>query len=173
MKKNEISFDSFIIVESDNNSKEKKAPQKINLNPGKKIRNQILEKEEENFEEDEFIELSDEKNNKNKNKNEIIDDFEIEENNNKKIKRNKIQKDDFICITTFSKEKPKNFECDISLLNVKKNISYKGKILIDENFGIKINLNNKKELYFNEAFYEFNLLEIKNLNIHTKKPGSK
>ena len=163
MKKNDQSFDSFIIVESDNNSKEKNAPKKINLKSSKKIRNQILEKEEENFEEDEFIELNDEKNNKNKN--EIIDDFEIEENNDKKkLKKNNIQKDDFICITTFSKEKPKNFECDISLLNVKKNISYKGKILIYENFGIKINLNNKKELYFNEAFYEFNLLEIKTFN---------
>ena len=143
MKKNDQSFDSFIIVESDNNSKEKNAPKKINLKSGKKIRNQILEKEEENFEEDEFIELNDEKNEKNK---------------------NDIQKDDFICITTYSKEKPKNFESDITLLNTKKNISYKGKILIDENFGVKINLNNKKELYFNEAFYEFNLLEIKNFN---------
>ena len=143
MKKNEQSFDSFIIVESDNNSKEKNAPKKINLKSGKKIRNQILEKEEENFEEDEFIELNDEKKEKNK---------------------NDIQKDDFICITTYSKEKPKNFESDITLLNTKKNISYKGKILIDENFGVKINLNNKKELYFNEAFYEFNLLEIKNFN---------
>ena len=47
---------------------------------------------------------------------------------------------------------------------VKKNISYKEKILIDENFGVKINLNNKKELYCTEAFYEFNLLEIKNFN---------
>ena len=47
---------------------------------------------------------------------------------------------------------------------VKKNISYKEKILIDENFGVKINLNNKKELYFTDAFYEFNLLEIKNFN---------
>ena len=140
MKKNEQSFDSFIIVESDNNSKEKNAPKKINLKSGKKIRNQILEKEEENFEEDEFIELNDEKN------------------------KNDIQKDDFICITTYSKEKPKNFESDITLLNTKKNISYKGKILIDENFEVKINLNNKKELYFNEAFYEFNLLEIKNFN---------
>ena len=143
MKKNDQSFDSFIIVESDNNSKEKNAPKKINLKSGKKIRNQILEKEEENFEEDEFIELNDEKKEKNK---------------------NDIQKDDFICITTYSKEKPKNFESDITLLNTKKNISYKGKILIDENFGVKINLNNKKELYFNEAFYEFNLLEIKNFN---------
>ena len=143
MKKNDQSFDSFIIVESDNNSKEKNAPKKINLKSGKKIRNQILEKEEENFEEDEFIELNDKKNEKNK---------------------NDIQKDDFICITTYSKEKPKNFESDITLLNTKKNISYKGKILIDENFGVKINLNNKKELYFNEAFYEFNLLEIKNFN---------
>ena len=143
MKKNDQSFDSFIIVESDNNSKDKNAPKKINLKSGKKIRNQILEKEEENFEEDEFIELNDEKNGKNK---------------------NDIQKDDFICITTYSKEKPKNFESDITLLNTKKNISYKGKILIDENFGVKINLNNKKELYFNEAFYEFNLLEIKNFN---------
>ena len=140
MKKNDQSFDSFIIVESDNNSKENNAPKKINLKSGKKIRNQILEKEEENFEEDEFIELNDEKN------------------------KNDIQKDDFICITTYSKEKPKNFESDITLLNTKKNISYKGKILIDENFGVKINLNNKKELYFNEAFYEFNLLEIKNFN---------
>ena len=140
MKKNDQSFDSFIIVESDNNSKEKNAPKKINLKSGKKIRNQILEKEEENFEEDEFIELNDEKN------------------------KNDIQKDDFICITTYSKEKPKNFESDITLLNTKKNISYKGKILIDENFGVKININNKKELYFNEAFYEFNLLEIKNFN---------
>ena len=140
MKKNDQSFDSFIIVESDNNSKEKNAPKKINLKSSKKIRNQILEKEEENFEEDEFIELNDEKN------------------------KNDIQKDDFICITTYSKEKPKNFESDITLLNTKKNISYKGKILIDENFGVKINLNNKKELYFNEAFYEFNLLEIKNFN---------
>ena len=143
MKKNDQSFDSFIIVESDNNSKEKNAPKKINLKSNKKIRNQILEKEEENFEEDEFIELNDEKKEKNK---------------------NDIQKDDFICITTYSKEKPKNFESDITLLNTKKNISYKGKILIDENFGVKINLNNKKELYFNEAFYEFNLLEIKNFN---------
>ena len=143
MKKNDQSFDSFIIVESDNNSKEKNAPKKINLKSNKKIRNQILEKEEENFEEDEFIELNDEKNEKNK---------------------NDIQKDDFICITTYSKEKPKNFESDITLLNTKKNISYKGKILIDENFGVKININNKKELYFNEAFYEFNLLEIKNFN---------
>ena len=140
MKKNDQSFDSFIIVESDNNSKEKNAPRKIYLKSNKKIRNQILEKEEENFEEDEFIELNDEKN------------------------KNDIQKDDFICITTYSKEKPKNFESDITLLNTKKNISYKGKILIDENFGVKINLNNKKELYFNEAFYEFNLLEIKNFN---------
>ena len=140
MKKNDQSFDSFIIVESDNNSKEKNAPKKINLKSSKKIRNQILEKEEENFEEDEFIELNDEKN------------------------KNDIQKDDFICITTYSKEKPKNFESDITLLNTKKNISYKGKILIDENFEVKINLNNKKELYFNEAFYEFNLLEIKNFN---------
>ena len=140
MKKNDQSFDSFIIVESDNNSKEKNAPKKINLKSNKKIRNQILEKEEENFEEDEFIELNDEKN------------------------KNDIQKDDFICITTYSKEKPKNFESDITLLNTKKNISYKGKILIDENFEVKINLNNKKELYFNEAFYEFNLLEIKNFN---------
>ena len=143
MKKNDQSFDSFIIVESDNNSKEKNAPKKINLKSNKKIRNQILEKEEENFEEDEFIELNDKKNEKNK---------------------NDIQKDDFICITTYSKEKPKNFESDITLLNTKKNISYKGKILIDENFGVKININNKKELYFNEAFYEFNLLEIKNFN---------
>ena len=143
MKKNDQSFDSFIIVESDNNSKEKNAPKKINLKSGKKIRNQILEKEEENFEEDEFIELNDEK---------------------KEINKNDTQKDDFICITTYSKEKPKNFESDITLLNTKKNISYKGKILIDENFGVKINLNNKKELYFNEAFYEFNLLEIKNFN---------
>ena len=143
MKKNDQSFDSFIIVESDNNSKEKNAPKKINLKSSKKIRNQILEKEEENFEEDEFIELNDEKNEKNK---------------------NDTQKDDFICITTYSKEKPKNFESDITLLNTKKNISYKGKILIDENFGVKININNKKELYFNEAFYEFNLLEIKNFN---------
>ena len=143
MKKNDQSFDSFIIVESDNNSKEKNAPKKINLKSGKKIRNQILEKEEENFEEDEFIELNDEKKEKNK---------------------NDTQKDDFICITTYSKEKPKNFESDITLLNTKKNISYKGKILIDENFEVKINLNNKKELYFNEAFYEFNLLEIKNFN---------
>ena len=143
MKKNDQSFDSFIIVESDNNSKEKNAPKKINLKSNKKIRNQILEKEEENFEEDEFIELNDKKNEKNK---------------------NDIQKDDFICITTYSKEKPKNFESDITLLNTKKNISYKGKILIDENFEVKINLNNKKELYFNEAFYEFNLLEIKNFN---------
>ena len=140
MKKNDQSFDSFIIVESDNNSKEKNAPKKINLKSNKKIRNQILEKEEENFEEDEFIELNDEKN------------------------KNDIQKDDFICITTYSKEKPKNFESDITLLNTKKNISYKGKILIAENFGVKININNKKELYFNEAFYEFNLLEIKNFN---------
>ena len=143
MKKNDQSFDSFIIVESDNNSKEKNAPKKINLKSGKKIRNQILEKEEENFEEDEFIELNDEK---------------------KEINKNDTQKDDFICITTYSKEKPKNFESDITLLNTKKNISYKGKILIDENFEVKINLNNKKELYFNEAFYEFNLLEIKNFN---------
>ena len=143
MKKNDQSFDSFIIVESDNNSKEKNAPKKINLKSNKKIRNQILEKEEENFEENEFIELNDDKNEKNK---------------------NDIQKDDFICITTYSKEKPKNFESDITLLNTKKNISYKGKILIDENFGVKININNKKELYFNEAFYEFNLLEIKNFN---------
>ena len=140
MKKNDQSFDSFIIVESDNNSKDKNAPKKINLKSNKKIRNQILEKEEENFEEDEFIELNDEKKEKNK---------------------NDTQKDDFICITTYSKEKPKNFESDITLLNTKKNISYKGKILIDENFGVKININNKKELYFNEAFYEFNLLEIK------------
>ena len=140
MKKNDQSFDSFIIVESDNNSKEKNALKKINLKSNKKIRNQILEKEEENFEEDEFIELNDEKN------------------------KNETQKDDFICITTYSKEKPKNFESDITLLNTKKNISYKGKILIDENFGVKININNKKELYFNEAFYEFNLLEIKNFN---------
>ena len=140
MKKNDQSFDSFIIVESDNNSKEKNAPKKINLKSNKKIRNQILEKEEENFEEDEFIELNDEKN------------------------KNDTQKDDFICITTYSKEKPKNFESDITLLNTKKNISYKDKILIDENFGVKININNKKELYFNEAFYEFNLLEIKNFN---------
>ena len=143
MKKNDQSFDSFIIVESDNNSKEKNAPKKINLKSNKKIRNQILEKEEENFEEDEFIELNNEK---------------------KEINKNDTQKDDFICITTYSKEKPKNFESDITLLNTKKNISYKGKILIDENFGVKINLNNKKELYFNEAFYEFNLLEIKNFN---------
>ena len=143
MKKNDQSFDSFIIVESDNNSKEKNAPKKINLKSNKKIRNQILEKEEENFEEDEFIELNDEK---------------------KEINKNDTQKDDFICITTYSKEKPKNFESDITLLNTKKNISYKGKILIDENFGVKININNKKELYFNEAFYEFNLLEIKNFN---------
>ena len=31
MKKNEQSFDSFIIVESDNNSKEKNAPKKIKM----------------------------------------------------------------------------------------------------------------------------------------------
>ena len=162
MKKNEQSFDSFIIVESENNSKEKNEPKNNNLKSGKKIRNQILEKEEENFEEDEFIELNDEKN---KNKNEIIDDFEIEENNNQKeIKKNDIQKDGFIYIKNFSKEKPKNSEFDITLLNTKKNISYKGKILIDENFEVKINLNSKKDLYFNEAFYEFNLLEIKNFN---------
>ena len=33
-----------------------------------------------------------------------------------KRKKNNIQKGDFISITTFSKEKPKNFECDITLL---------------------------------------------------------
>ena len=59
MKKNEQSFDSFIIVESENNAKEKNSPNKTNLKTSKKIRNQILEKEDENFEEDEFIELKD------------------------------------------------------------------------------------------------------------------
>ena len=165
MKKNEQSFDSFIIVESENKEKEKNDSKKINLKSSKKIRNQILEKEEENFEEDEFIELSNEQNKKNKKENKIIDDFEVEENNDeKKIIKNDIQKDGFIYITAFSKEKPKNFESDISLLNSKKNISQKGKIIIDENFGVKINLNNKNSLYFNDAFYEFNLLDIKNFN---------
>ena len=42
MNKNDQSFDSFIIVESDNNLKEKNFPQKINLKSGKKILNQIL-----------------------------------------------------------------------------------------------------------------------------------
>ena len=164
MKKNDQSFDSFIIVESENKEKEKNDSKK-NIKSNKKIRNKILEKEEENFEEDEFIELSNEQNKKNKKENEIIDDFEVEENNDeKKITKNDIQKDGFIYITDFSKEKPKNFESDITLLNSKKNITQKGKIIVDENFGVKIILNNKNSLYFNDAFYEFNLLDIKNFN---------
>ena len=46
MKKNDQSFDSFIIVESENNTKEKNSPKKNNLKTSKKIRNQILEKED-------------------------------------------------------------------------------------------------------------------------------
>ena len=42
MNKNDQSFDSFIIVESENNLKQKNSPQKINLKPGKQILNQIL-----------------------------------------------------------------------------------------------------------------------------------
>ena len=166
MQKNEQSFDSFIIVESENNTKEKNSPKKNNLKTSKKIRNQILEKEDENFEEDEFIELKDNyhpNNKKIQNINEMLEEFE-EDNDEKKIAKNDIQNDGFIYITAFSKEKPKNFEADITLLNSKKNVTYKGKIFVDENFGVKINITNKNNLYFNEAFYQFNLLEIKNYN---------
>ena len=86
MKKNDQSFDSFIIVESENNTKEKNSPKKNNLKTSKKIRNQILEKEDENFEEDEFIELKDNyhpKNKKIQNINEMLEEFE-EDNDEKK-----------------------------------------------------------------------------------------
>jgi hypothetical protein len=54
MKKNELSFDSFVIVEAENNLKSKSEniinSKKLKSSQNKKIRNKILE-EEENYEE--------------------------------------------------------------------------------------------------------------------------
>jgi len=183
MKKNEISFDSFIIVESDS--------KKLNLdninsykfksksdNPNHKIiRNKILEENDININDSDKINNNEINTDENK-ENEYLKSFELfkskEDVENDEIEEEEIvskdnsKKDGFINITPFSQEKPKNFESDITLLNYKKNVSYKGKILVDENFGVKINLTNKNILYFNETFYEFNLLEIKNFNTNQK-----
>ena len=188
MKKNELSFDSFVIVEAENNLKSKSEniinSKKLKSSQNKKIRNKILE-EEENYEEIN----NDSYKSKNKGEKGEANSFEIYEKTNNKIKefddyedldneeekedkniiKNKLEDNEFINITTFSKEKPSNFESDIILLNNKKNNSYSGKIIVDENFGVKIKLiTNKNNLYYNDAFYEFNLLEIKNFNTTQK-----
>ena len=188
MKKNELSFDSFVIVEAENNLKSKSEniinSKKLKSSQNKKIRNKILE-EEENYEEinnDSYkaknkgekgetnsFEIYEKTNNKIKEFDDYEDLDNEEEKDDKNIIKNKLEDNEFINITTFSKEKPSNFESDIILLNNKKNNSYSGKIFVDENFGVQINLiTNKNNLYYNDAFYEFNLLEIKNFNTTQK-----
>ena len=180
MKKNELSFDSFVIVEAENNLKSKSEniinSKKLKSSQNKKIRNKILE-EEENYEEinnDSYkaknkgekgetnsFEIYEKTNNKIKEFDDYEDLDNEEEKEDKNIIKNKLEDNEFINITTFSKEKPSNFESDIILLNNKKNNSYSGKIIVDENFGVKIKLiTNKNNLYYNDAFYEFNLLAI-------------
>ena len=193
MKKNEQSFDSFIIVESENKIKQMNNNSPIILTKQKskssqnKIRNQIFGKIEENFDDDFTDSIEPSNNNKNKDDKEInslINKFELcdkekdfdendeydneEDNEDKKISKKNLNKDGFIYITAFSKEKPQNFEADISLINYKKSLSYTGKINITENFGVKINLSNKNNLYFNDSYYEFNLLEIKSFSTTQK-----
>ena len=170
MKKNEQSFDSFIIVESENKISKlnNKSPiiltQQKSKSSHNKIRNQILEKEEENFNDDFTDPFKPSKNKEDKEINSLINKFELfdkekdfdenedydndEDNEDKKNSKKNLNKDGFIYITAFSKEKPKNFESEISLINHKKSISYPGKINITENFGVKINLTNKNNLYF-------------------------
>ena len=157
MKINEISFDSFIILETE----EKKSKSqnllkgsKKNLTEKKNIKNKLLGIDDD-------ILNSDNINNEEEEENEEII--------NKKIKnKKKVKSDGFINITNFSKEKPKNFEAEIVILNYKKNISYQGKINIYENFEVIINLEKKKALYFNDNFYKFSLLEIKNFSTAQK-----
>ena len=188
MKQNEISFDSFIIVEADNkklslnkeNSTKLKA--KSGHNTQKKIREKILEVNRDNIIDSDKIDNNvlnnvKDKSKKEKNINDLnsfelfqskeeIENEEFEEEET--ITKNNLKKEEFINITPFSQEKPKNFESDIVLLNYKKNLSYPGKIKVEENFEVKINLANKNNLYFSETFYEFNLLEIKNFNTSQK-----
>ena len=188
MKQNEISFDSFIIVEAANkklslnkeNSTKLKA--KSEHNTQKKIREKILEVNRDNIIDSDKIDNNALNNVKDKSKKEKnindLNSFELfqskEEIENEEfeeeetITKNNLKKEEFINITPFSQEKPKNFESDIVLLNYKKNISYPGKIKVEENFEVKINLANKNNLYFSETFYEFNLLEIKNFNTSQK-----
>ena len=147
MKINEISFDSFIILETE----EKKSKSqnllkgsKKNLTEKKNIKNKLLGIDDD-------ILNSDNINNEEEEENEEII--------NKKIKnKKKVKSDGFINITNFSKEKPNNFEAEIVILNYKKNISYLGKINIYENFEVIINLEKKNALYFNDNFYKFSLL---------------
>ena len=177
-KNNEMSFDSFIIVESEDKKQEinKKSQNslktKIDNMPYKKIRDKFLGENNTNNELNKIKEKSE----KNDDFNSIINNFELfeskedlendeinasEEKEEEIITKNDLKNAGFINITPLSKEKPKNFEADIILLNYKKNIQYAGKIKVEENFGVNIDLN-KNILYFNESFYKFNLLEIKN-----------
>ena len=178
MKKNEksLDLDSFIIVES-----EKKVEKQNNIlktykknYTEKKIRNKLFDMNEDLLNSDEF------NNNKkvSKNKQIINEEFEEFDNINNKDEENEekeeikdkniLKNDGFIYITNFSKEKPKDFEAEIALLNYKKNISYQGKINIYENFEVIINLVNKSSLYFNDSYFKFCLLEIKNFSTTQK-----
>ena len=192
MKKNEMSFDSFIIVESEDKKQQKKIKSQNINKSNKKIRDKFLE-DNKNFNEDDEINTNKELNKKIENSekkddfNSILNNFELfdnkeddldyeeinnndDDNNEDKkeiITKDNLKNDGFINITPLSKEKPKNFESDIILLNYKKNITYKCKIKVEENFEVKIDLN-KNNLYFNQSFYEFNLLEIKNFSTTQK-----
>ena len=132
MKNNEISFDSFIIVESDDKKQEinKKSQNslktKIDNLPNKKIRDKFLGENNTNNELNKIKENSE----KNDDFNSIINNFELfeskedlendeinasEEKEEEIITKNDLKNDGFINITPLSKEKPKNFEADIIL----------------------------------------------------------
>ena len=188
MKKNEITFDSFLIVDSDDKNKEinNKSPdisKKNNNNDltHKNIRNKFLGGNiiiNNNNEKIQKKMLSKSGKKEKQDIESILNKFELFENkegidnedDNEDENDDKVnsKKDEFINITPFTKEIPKNFEAEIVLLNYKKNISYQGKINVHEDFSVKINLINKNILYFNDSFYEFNLLEIKNFNTTQK-----
>ena len=174
MKKNEMSFDSFIIVESEDKKQQKKTKSQNINKSNKKIRDKFVE-DNKNFNDDDEINTNKEINKKKENSekkddfNSILNNFELfdkkeddldyeEINNDDNINNNdkkeintkdNLKNDGFINITPLSKEKPKNFESDIILLNYKKNITYKCKIKVEENFEVKIDLN-KNNLYFNQ-----------------------
>ena len=190
MKKKESSFESFIIVESE----EKK--QKENDKSSDKIKVKSEKINDQNIRKKILGEIDNDKNNKNeinitkqkykkyninkkeKKENDLINNFELidnkeeiendDDNEDEIDDKLNLKNDEFININPLPNEKPKHFEADITLLNYKKNINYQGKINVDENFKVKINLNHKNLLYFNELFYEFNLLEINNFNTTQK-----
>ena len=80
---------------------------------------------------------------------------------------------DFIDLDEKEKDKPDPFNTEC-ILNDKKNISYFGKLNIDQKFKVsfKINEKNKVKPYYNDEYYIFYLLSIKNINTNTNYFGN-